>query len=80
MLQNDLMGKLRLILKFTNNVIYWEKIITLHILPKISRNECIQGMKFGQLTEYNIRKVFLEKTYENVVKKLGLGSFLKIQN
>ena len=35
--------------------------ITIHILPNISRNKDNQIMKLGQLIEYNMRNVFLQK-------------------
>ena len=36
----------------------------IHILPNISRNKGNQTMKFiGQLIEYNVRNIFLEKSY-----------------
>ena len=38
-----------------------QQIITIHILPKISRSKGNQTMKFGQLTEYNTRNIFIEK-------------------
>ena len=41
----------------------WTKIITTHILPDISRNQGNQTVKFGQLTEYNMRNIFLAKSY-----------------
>ena len=36
-------------------------------------------MKFGQLIEYNMRNIFLEKSYikQNVVEKLDPDPFLK---
>ena len=34
-----------------------------HILLNTSRSKCNQTMKFGQLIEYNMRKIFLEKQY-----------------
>ena len=34
-----------------------------HILPNISRRKENQTMKSSQLTEYNMRNVFLEKSY-----------------
>ena len=39
------------------------QIILTHILHNISRSQVNQKMKFGQLIEYNMRKVFLEKSY-----------------
>ena len=40
-----------------------KQIITIHILPNISRNKDKQRMKFGQLIEYNSRNSFLENSY-----------------
>ena len=37
--------------------------VTINILPNISRSKGIQTMKFGQLVEYNMRNIFLEKPY-----------------
>ena len=37
--------------------------IVVHILPNISRSKDNQTMKFGQLIEYNMRNIFLEKSY-----------------
>ena len=38
-----------------------EQIITIHILPGISRSKGNQRMNFGQLIAYNMRNIFLEK-------------------
>ena len=35
----------------------------MHILPNISRSKGNQAMKFGQLIEYNMANIFLEKSY-----------------
>ena len=40
-----------------------EQTITIHILPNISRSKGNQTMKFGQLIEYNMRNIFVEKSY-----------------
>ena len=37
--------------------------IVIHILLNISRSKGNQTMKFGQLIEYNMRKIFVEKSY-----------------
>ena len=37
--------------------------ITIHILLNISRSNNNQAMKFGQLIEYNMRNIFLDKLY-----------------
>ena len=52
----------------------------IHILPNILRNKGNQTMKFGQLIEYNMRNIFLEKLCTNVVEKLVPDPFLKNQN
>ena len=40
-----------------------QQTIVIHILPNISRIKDNQTTKFGQLIEYNMRKIFLEKLY-----------------
>ena len=40
-----------------------KQIIAIHILPNISRSKSNQTMKFSQLLKYNMRNIFLEKTY-----------------
>ena len=40
-----------------------QQTITIHILPNISRNKGNQEMKFGQLIEYNMRNIFIKKSY-----------------
>ena len=37
-------------------------------------------MKFGQLTEYNLRNIFREKYTQNVMEELFTDPFLKNQN
>ena len=36
-----------------------KQIITMHMLPNISRSKDNKAMKFGQLTESNVRNIFL---------------------
>ena len=36
---------------------------TMHILPNISRSKVNQILEFGQLIEYYMRNIFLEKSY-----------------
>ena len=59
--------------------------ITIHTLPNISRSKNSQAIEFGQLIEYNMRKIFLEKSYTKCggetiprpfSKKEKLGIFL----
>ena len=40
-----------------------KQIIAIHILPHISGRKGTQAMKFGQVIVYNIRNIFLEKSY-----------------
>ena len=40
-----------------------KKTITIQILPNISRSKGNQAMKFGQLIEYDMNNIFLEKSY-----------------
>ena len=40
-----------------------KQTIAIHILPSIKRIKGNQTMKFGQLTEYNIRNIIHEKSY-----------------
>ena len=40
-----------------------KQTIAIQILPYISRSKDNQIVKFGQLREYNMRKIFLEKSY-----------------
>ena len=35
----------------------------MHTLPNISRSKGNQTMRFGQLIEYNMKNIFLEKSY-----------------
>ena len=37
--------------------------IAIHILPNISRSKDDQTTKIGQLIEFNLRNIFLEKSY-----------------
>ena len=60
--RNGLMKKLRLISKFMTSQA-GQKTITIHILPNLPRSKSNhQAMKFGQLVEYNIRYIFLQKS------------------
>ena len=40
-----------------------QQTIAIHILPNISRSKGNQTMKFGQLIEYDMRNIFVEKSY-----------------
>ena len=62
MYKNGLISKIRLILKLMASQPGLQTI-AIHILPNISRSEGNQTMKFGQLIEYNMRSIFVEKSY-----------------
>ena len=55
--------KLKLISKFMTSQTGWQ-IITIHILPNISKNKSNRTMKSAQLI-YNMRNIFLEKSWTN---------------
>ena len=40
-----------------------KQTITIHILVDFSRSKCNQTIKFGQLIEYNMRNIFLAKSF-----------------
>ena len=57
--------------------------IAIHILPNISRSKGNKAMKFGQLIEYNMRNIFVEKSYtkcagETIPRPLSKKSKLSI--
>ena len=51
--------------------------IARHILPNIWRSKDNQTMKFGQLIEYNMRNVFLEKSYKKCIGETSPRPFYK---
>ena len=60
----------------------WQTV-ALHILPNISRSKGNQAMKCGQLIEYNMRNIFVEKWYtkcaeETIPRPLSKKSKLSI--
>ena len=76
--KNSLIRKIKLISKFMTSQ-PGTQIIAIHILPKISRSKGNQTMKYGQLTEYNMRNIFFENHSQNVMEKLFPDPFLKNQ-
>ena len=40
-----------------------KQTIAVHILPNIPKNKANLAMKLGQLMDYNMRSIFLEKLY-----------------
>ena len=62
MYQNGLIKKISLMYNFMMSQ-PGEETIVIHILPNSLRGKRNQTMKFGQLIEYNIRNIFLEKSF-----------------
>ena len=62
MKKNILIGKVRLSSRYMTSQL-GKQTIAMHILPNIFRSKGNQTMKFGQLIEYNIRNIVLEKPY-----------------
>ena len=54
-----------------------KQTIAMHILLNISRSKGNQRLKLGQLIEYNMRNIFLEKSYEKCVGETILRRFSK---
>ena len=57
-----------------------QQIIIIHIFSNISRSKGNQTIKFGQLIEYNMKNIFLEKSYTKCGAELVPGPFIKNQN
>ena len=57
-----------------------EQTIAIHILPNMSRSKGNQAIKYGQLIEYNMKNIFVERSYTNVVEKLFPDLYLKNQS
>ena len=62
MQKNGFIRKIRLISKFMTSQ-PWKQTIAINILPNILRSKGNQTTKFGQLIEYKLRNIFLEKSY-----------------
>ena len=45
-----------------------KQTIAIHILFNISRSKDNQTMKFGQLIKYNMKNIFIEKSYTKFAK------------
>ena len=54
-----------------------QQIITIHILPNILRSKRNETMKFGQLIEYKMRNIFLEKLNTKCGRKTSPRPFTK---
>ena len=46
-----------------------QQTIAMHILPNIWRSKGNQSMAFGQLIEYNMRNIFVEKSYRKSARE-----------
>ena len=57
-----------------------QQIITIHTLPNILKSNGKQTMTFGQLMEYNMKNIFLEKLYTKCGREASRRSFYKNQN
>ena len=57
-----------------------KQTISIHILPNISRGKSNQTMKFDQLIEYNMRNIFIEKSYTKCHEESISRPFLKNRN
>ena len=42
-----------------------KQTIAIHIMPNISKRKGNQAMEYGQLIEYNVRNIFLQKPFRN---------------
>ena len=52
-----------------------KQTIVIHILPNISRSKWNQTIKQDQLIEYNMKNVFLEKSYRKFGRETSPRSF-----
>ena len=53
-----------------------KQIITISIFPNISRSNGKQGVKCGQLIEFNLRNIFLQKSCRKSGREISSGVFL----
>ena len=45
-----------------------KQILAIHVLVNISKSKRNQTMKFGQLIEFNMKNIFVEKTFTKCVE------------
>ena len=76
MKENGVIRKVRLISKSMTSQ-PGEQTISIHIFTNISRRKGNQAIKFGQLIEYNMRNIFLEKSYTKCGRKTISRPFSK---
>ena len=53
-------------------------MITIHILPNISRTKCNQAMKRGQLIKHDVRSMFLQKSCKKCGRENSSRHFFKV--
>ena len=76
MYKSGLIRKVRLISKFMTSQ-PGKQTIAIHILTNISRSKGNQTMKFGQLIEYDMRTIFLEKSFSKCGRETIARPFSK---
>ena len=54
--------------------------MAIHILPNISRSKSNQAVEFGQLIQYNMKNIFVEKSYTKCGGESIPDSFVKNEN
>ena len=57
-----------------------KQTIAIHVFPDISRSKGNQAITFGQLIKYNMRNVFLLKSYRKCVGETIARPFSKLSN
>ena len=82
MQENSLIKKIRLIFKFMTSQ-PGKQTIAIHMLLNISRRKGNQTTKIGPFIYYNMRNIFLEKSYtkcggETILRALSKNSKLSI--
>ena len=76
MSRNSLIRKIRLISKLMTSQSGYQTVL-IHILTNIWRRKGNQTMKFGQLIEYNMSNIFLEKSNTKCARDTILRLFSK---
>ena len=65
---------------FVPTFLVMQTFLVKHISSNISRSKSSQTIKFGQLIEYIMENMFLEKSLQNVVQKLVRDAFRRNRN
>ena len=57
-----------------------KRVNATHIVPHIPRGKGSQKIKFGHLTEYNLRNIFLEKSFTKCgIKTIAVKNVVRIK-